>query len=299
MVLVVGATGLVGSLVCRKLAERGEKVRALVRAASSKEKTAALRSAGVELFVGDLKDAASIAAACRGVDAVISTASSTLSRQTGDSIESVDTAGQLTLVNAAKESRVGRFLFVSFRRPPGFSFPLGDAKEQVENAVKSLNFTVIQASWFMEAWLSPALGFDYPNATARIYGAGTNPISWVSCKDVAEMCALALRHPAAGRRVVEFGGPEALAPLEVVARFERIGGRPFKREHIPEETLRAQFENAPDSMSKSFAALMLGYAHGDVIDTAPVLAAFGIQLTTLDDYIRGVVGTGPRVVAQA
>lgn len=56
MVLVVGATGLVGSAVCEKLAGRGEKVRALVRATSSKERTAALQSWGVELHVGDLKE---------------------------------------------------------------------------------------------------------------------------------------------------------------------------------------------------------------------------------------------------
>ena len=204
MVLVVGATGLVGSEVCQRLIRRGELVKALVRGTSSKEKIETLRLSGVELCVGDLKDPQSIVAACRGVDAVISTASSTLTRQPGDSIESVDAAGQLNLVNAAKDANVGRFLFVSFRRPPGISFPLSDAKEQVENAVTSLNFTVIQASWLMEVWLSPALGFDYANAVARIYGPGTSPISWVSFRDVAEICAVALRHPAAERRTIEW-----------------------------------------------------------------------------------------------
>ena len=88
MVLVVGATGLVGSSVCERLARRGEKVRALIRGTSSKEKIAALQSCGVELRVGDLKDPDSITAACRGVNAVISTASSTLisSRATASTI---------------------------------------------------------------------------------------------------------------------------------------------------------------------------------------------------------------------
>jgi nucleoside-diphosphate-sugar epimerase len=54
----------------------------------------------------------------------------------------------------------------------------------------------------MEVWLSPALGFDYRNAAARIYGPGTNPISWVSFRDVAEICAVALRHPAAERKIM-------------------------------------------------------------------------------------------------
>ncbi len=289
MVLVAGATGLVGSEVCQRLMRRGEPVRALVRASSSEEKIEALRSSGAELCVGDLKDADSIAAACRGVNAVISTASSTLSRQPGDSIESVDAAGQLNLVKAAKAADVGRFLFVSFRRPP-VSFPLGDAKREVEDAVTSLNFTVIQASWFMEVWLSPALGFDYANATARIYGPGTSPISWVSFRDVAEMCAVALRHPAAERRTIEFGGPEALSPLEVVARFEKIGGRPFRLEHVPEEALVAQFEGATDSMQKSFAALMLGYLHGDAMNMAPLVDTYGITLTNVDEYARSVMG---------
>src|SRR5271165_1432454 len=124
MILVAGSTGLVGSTVCQKLVERGEKVKALVRPTSSEERLGALRAAGVELCTGDLKDSASLAAACRGVDAVISTASSTLSRQPGDSIESVDAAGQLNLVNAAKAANVRRFLFVSFRRTPGISSPL-------------------------------------------------------------------------------------------------------------------------------------------------------------------------------
>ena len=290
MVLVVGATGLVGSEVCRKLASRGEKVRALVRATSSRETQEALRSAGVELCLGDLTDANSIAAACRGASAVISTATSTLMRQSYDSIESVDRAGQLALVNAAKAANITRFIFVSFRRWPGLSFPLADAKAEVEEAIATLDFTVIQASYFMEVWLSPPRGFDYTNATAHIYGSGTNPISWVSFRDVAEMCALALRHPSATKKVIEFGGPEPLSPLAVVARFEKLSGSRFKIEHVSDKSLRAQFEGATNSMQRTFAALMLGYSYGDAIDMSPVVNEFRINPTTVDDYARSVLG---------
>jgi len=290
MILVVGATGLVGNEVCRKLRVRNERVRALVRSSSSPEKVAALQAAGVELSIGDLKDPDSLARACRGAEAVISTASCTLSSQPGDSIESVDAAGQLSLVNAAKNAGIGRFVFVSFRRTPGLSFPLAEAKSQVEQAIQSLNFTITQASWFQEVWLSPALGFDYANAKARIYGAGTKPISWVSFYDVAEFCAVCLRHAAAERKTIEFGGPEALTPLDVVARFETIGGRPFQLEHVPEAALLAQFENATDSMQNSFAALMLGYARGDAMEMKPVVDAFGTRLASVEDYARRALG---------
>jgi uncharacterized protein YbjT (DUF2867 family) len=291
MVLVVGSTGMVGSEICQRLTRQGEKVRALVRPTSSSEKLASLRGCGVELFVGDLKDKSSLAGACRGVDAVISTASSTFSRQVGDSIESVDEAGQLHLVDAAKAAGVSRFVFVSFRRQSGISFPLAEAKARVERAIAELDFTTIQASFFMEVWLSSALGFDYLGASARIYGPGTRPVSWVSFLDVAEMCVLALRHKAAQRRTIEFGGPSALSPLEVVARFEEIGGRPFKVEHIPEEALRTQFEEATDPMQRSFAGLMLGYASGDAIDMTLIQREFGIKLMTIDQYARAVLGS--------
>lgn len=290
MILVVGATGMVGSEICQRLARRGEKVRGLTRVTSSTEKVEFLRRCGVEICVGDLKDPDSLAVACRGVDAVISTASSTLSRQAGDSIESVDDAGQLHLVQAAKTSGVSRFVFVSFRAPADIEFPLAGAKADVEKAIADLNFTIVHASFFMEVWLSPALGFDYANATARIYGSGTKPVSWVSFRDVAEVCVLALRNPAAERRTIGFGGPEMLSPLEVVARFEEIGGRPFKLEHVPEEALRAQFEGATDPMQKSFAGLMLWNSSGDAINMAPVQKELEIALTSVDQFARGVLG---------
>lgn len=202
----------------------------------------------------------------------------------------MDADGQLHLVEAARAANIPRFVFVSFRRPANIQFPLGDAKTSVEKAIAGLNYTIIQASYFMEVWLSPALGFDYANATARILGPGTSPASWVSYRDVAEMCVLALRHQAAERQRIEFGGPEALSPLEVVSRFEEIGGRRFKLDHVPEEVLRSQFEQAADSMQQSFAALMLGCLQGDAMNMAPVVGKFGIRLTSVDEYARSVVG---------
>jgi len=60
MVLVVGATGLVGNEVCHRLRRLGEQVRALVRTTSSRDKIETLRSSGAELCIGDLKDPRSI-----------------------------------------------------------------------------------------------------------------------------------------------------------------------------------------------------------------------------------------------
>ena len=104
--LLVGATGLLGADICEHLTEAGHRVRALVRPTSDPARRAALQRFGAELVEGDLKEPASIARACAGIDAVISTASATLSRQSGDSIETVDRDGQLTLVDAARAAGV-------------------------------------------------------------------------------------------------------------------------------------------------------------------------------------------------
>ncbi|HYO84721.1 MAG TPA: NmrA family NAD(P)-binding protein, partial [Bryobacteraceae bacterium] len=172
MYLVVGATGILGSYICRRLREVGRPVRALVRSTANPDRIRALRDAGVELSHGDLKDAESVHRACTGVSAVISTASSTLSRQAGDSIQSVDLDGQLILLNAAKEAAVSHFTFVSIPRSPVRESPLTRAKYRVEQelAASGIPYTVLAADYFMEVWLSPALGFNYAEGTAVVFG---------------------------------------------------------------------------------------------------------------------------------
>jgi uncharacterized protein YbjT (DUF2867 family) len=87
------ATGLVGHEICRQLAESGGQVRALVGRTSDEGKRAELERLGIELVDGDFKDPASLARACAGVQAVVSRASSTFSRQAGDSIDTVGEQG--------------------------------------------------------------------------------------------------------------------------------------------------------------------------------------------------------------
>ncbi|MBV9945495.1 MAG: NmrA family NAD(P)-binding protein, partial [Myxococcales bacterium] len=114
--LVVGATGNLGMAAVHALRARGEAVRAMVRPTADPASRAALTTLGAEIVRGDLKEPSSLREACRGVDAILSTATATRSRQAGDSVESVDGLGQLSLVDAARAERVPHFVFVSM--PP-------------------------------------------------------------------------------------------------------------------------------------------------------------------------------------
>jgi NADH dehydrogenase len=285
--LVVGATGLLGSEVCRRLRDTGASVRALTRPTADANKRAALVALGVETVTGDLKDAASLARACDGIEAVISTASATLSRQEGDSIETVDRQGQLALIDAARNAGVDHFVFVSFRENPKIQFPLTIAKRAVERALQlsGMAYTILQPSYFMEVWLSPALGFDPGAGTVRVYGDGTRPISWISYRDVAHAAAAAVGATSARNKVVELGGPQALSPREVVQLFEAAGKRDIHIECVPEAALESQMSAAADSLQKSFAGLMLQYAAGDAIDNTTSRKLFPFPMTSVRDFI--------------
>jgi uncharacterized protein YbjT (DUF2867 family) len=288
MILVPGSTGLLGLEICSILAEKKKKFRALVRSTSDENKVDQLRKFGAEIVIGDLKDINSLADACKGVTQVISTASSTLSRQEGDTIQTVDLEGQLNLLNAAKSANVEKFVFISFKENQEIDFPLSRAKRAVEKALKEspMNWTSLQAGNFMEVWLSPALGFDYNNASARIYGSGINKCSWISFKDVAKFAIHALYSPFANNTILEIGGPEQLSPNEVVKIFEEVQGKSFSTELIPVEALQKQKDNAPDPLQESFAGLMLQYALGDLIDMRKTLEHIKEDLISVKDYAR-------------
>ena len=291
MNLVIGSTGTLGMEICRRLRAAGQDTRALVRRTSDGGRRRELEAMGASLVEGDLKDPATLRAACAGAQAVISTASSTFSRQPGDSIDTVDRDGQIALVDAAGAAGVDRFVFISFRDNPRIQHPLTAAKRAVEARLRAsaLGYTIVQASFFMEVWLTPALGFDPMNGKARIYGDGTRPISWVSYRDVARIAVESLRAPATRNVTLEVGGPEALSPRAVVRMFEAAGAAEITAEPVPEGALWDQFNAAADPLQKSFAGLMLQYAAGDGIDPARTSALVPGRLASVRDHVSAVM----------
>jgi uncharacterized protein YbjT (DUF2867 family) len=283
-VLVAGATGYLGSEICRQLILKNKNVKGLVRATSDANKVAQLKASGVETIEGDLKDKVSLGNALHGVSAVISTVSSTLSRQEGDSIQTVDDEGQINLIDAAVNAGVTQLIYISFCELG--ECPLQTAKRKVEKHLSEcdLNYTILQPTYFMEVWLSPVLGFDYPNAKASIFGEGKNKVSWIAIKDVASFAVDSLDNPAAKNRMIELGGPEALSPLEVVNIFETSKGKKFELQFVPEEALKAQRDSAQDPLSESFSTLTLGVVNGSEIDMTSILNDFQIRLTSVIDY---------------
>ena len=108
-ILITGATGKVGSRLSKHLARRGDHVRALVR---DPARAAELREAGVELVQGDLLDEATLAAAVRGVDAVVHCAAF-FRGATPEQAHAVNDLGTQHLAKATRAASVRRVIFTS------------------------------------------------------------------------------------------------------------------------------------------------------------------------------------------
>jgi uncharacterized protein YbjT (DUF2867 family) len=290
LILVVGSTGGLGSEICRRLTSQGKAVRGLVRVTSKPERVANLRAWGVETVLGDLKDPASLVQACKDVGTVITTANTTASMQPGDSIPVTDQQGQLDLVKSARQAGVGRFILVSI--PLNMEdCPFTTAKRIVEKAVmeSGMDYTVLCPSIFMEDWLSPAMGFDYASAKATIYGDGHAGNQYISLGDVAQYILECLDNPAARNQVIEIGQSQTTSMLEAVRIFEKIAGKSFELEFVPEAALAAQREASTDPLQVSFATFMLNMAHGIRVDTALADRLFSFPLASVEDYARTVL----------
>lgn len=288
MILVAGATGAVGSGIVRRLLERGEKVRALVRSTSDAGKVDSLEKAGAEIARGDLKDPDSLRSACQGAKAVISTVSMIGTGKEGDSFEATDSEGTRSLIDAAKAAGAERFLFISFDRSGMPDAPIVRAKGEVEDYLKSsgLNYTIIQPAFFMEAWLGPMLFADPALGTAKVYGEGNAKIRYVSASDVAELAAQAVTNPAAKDATIQFGGPDEVSQRDAVRIFEEEFGKPLTVTEIPEAALEAQWSAAGNPMEKTFSALMLTLARGKNAGGEPPLHEYPMKMTSVREFAK-------------
>jgi len=293
MILVAGATGVLGSEIVRRLLSRGEKVRAMVRSTSNPEAVTKLRRAGAETVVADLKDRGSLGPACKGVDAVITGVTAITTAKEGDSFNATDGEGNKALVDAAREAGVRKFVLVSFDTRLVPDCPLQSAKKSAEDHLKKsgLDYTILHPSLFFESWLGPMLFADPVAGTAKIYGSGTQPIRYIAVADVAELAVQSVTNPAASNATVPFGGPEEISQRDAVGIFEKAFGKKFSVTELPEEALEAQWKAAQNPFEKSFAALMFGVARGLDTGTLPPFDKFPMKMTSPRDYVRRLAET--------
>jgi uncharacterized protein YbjT (DUF2867 family) len=302
MILVVGASGQLGTLVVQKLTKQGRPVRALVRSGRGVDALT-----GAELVRGDLREPAGLDAALDGVEAVVATANGVAPIRRGETTVGL-ARGYAELIDRAAAAGVRRFVLASV--------PLSDVDETVPDlrlkrvierrlAGTGLSHLSVRFARFTEVWLAmvgssipdrgevnSVLRRPYPflarfrRATGRsiedrgqlvLPGPADRRQAFVSVHDAADVMVATIDAPLSG--AVDVGGPEVLSWADVAAEYERVLGRPVRVLSLPAGVFRAaQAALAPFAPSAAnVMGLNLYMATTDTAwDTAATTAALGV-----------------------
>lgn len=250
--LVTGATGFVGSAVVRKLIERGEAVRVLVRRQSDRRN---LEGIEVEVVTGDLNDAASLAQAVRGCRALYHVAADyRLWVRDPERMFETNVRGTRTLMRAAAEAGVGRIVYTSSVATLATARDGVPSDETTPVRVEDMIGPYKRSKFLAEAEVQRLVGAAglpavivnpstpvgprdvKPTPTGRVIveaAAGRMPayvdtgLNVVHVDDVALGHLLAFEHGTVGERYV-LGG-ENLALKDILGEIAAICGRPPPR----------------------------------------------------------------------
>jgi uncharacterized protein YbjT (DUF2867 family) len=211
-VFVTGATGVLGSAVCRLLLAGGHTPRVLSRRLQSTV------PAGVELIVGDLGQGIGLADALAKVDAIIHCASDAKRAQ------ATDVEGTHHLLEAARAS-APHLIYPSIVGIDASRYGYYQAKRAAERLIEqgSLPWSILRATQFHALVASLIQSFGGETRDEVVIPDGMRFQS-VDVEEVAaQLVALVERGPAG--RVADFGGPEVLPLDAMVAAYLRIRGR--------------------------------------------------------------------------
>ncbi len=233
MILLTGATGLVGGALLERLLSTGEDIRCLVR----DPRRLGPNRVRVQITMGDLADPFAVRQAVRGVDTIVHLAA-TVRDQPGGSIEELNGVATIRLLREARHSRATRFLFFGAIGASEISSArFFRAKAVAEKAVLSsgLDATVLAPSIVYapgDPWLTLIQRLSLL-PWMPISGLGSAAYQPIWAEDVAATAESVLRNGSAGGRRFELAGPEVLTYEEIVRLALDARGRTRPFLHVP------------------------------------------------------------------
>ncbi len=213
--LIIGATGLLGQVVTRRLRDDGLHVRALVRDADR-----ARRQLGpdVEFVVGDIEDDAALARALAGCSAVhISLASAR-----SEDADRVEHRGTARVAQLAARHGLTRLTYVSgMLVSPEWIDGIAQhqAKLRAEAAIREsgVPYTIFKPTYFMDT-----LPRHIQGRLAIVLGRQPHPYHMMAACDFARMVVRALQSPEAANREFFVQGPEAITIPDALRLYCRL-----------------------------------------------------------------------------
>ena len=235
MILLTGATGLVGSTLLRRLTARPEPVRCLIR----DPRRLGDQRVRVQIALGDLTDPQSFRHAMRGVRTVIHLAASVRDQPRG-SIEELNGVATWRMVHAAERAGVERFVFFSAMSASTFSRArFFRAKALAEQAVSAseVPHTVFAPSIIYspgDPFLTLLNRLALLLPVMPVAGDGSAIYHPIWADDVAD-CIMAVLDDAGdkGSARYELAGPDTLSYEAIVRLALRSFGRRRLIVHVP------------------------------------------------------------------
>lgn len=287
MILVVGATGRLGTAVAERLLQDGIPFRAACRDVA---KAARLSERGIEVVQLDVGSGAGFVEAVAGVTKVVTCIHGLLGRSR-HSIERVDIAGHERLIDASAKAGVERFVYVSaLGAAPDHPSEFWRAKARTEQCLRAsgLEFVILRPSAFMDLYAHELIGAAVlRRKTVFLLGRGDTPRNLIAVSDVAEVAVKALSEADLAGQSIDFGGWENLTEREIAEVYAGLSGHTAKVRSVPHAVLQA-------------AAAVIGPFHAGVarILRLPLLLA-GREDLCLDPSIAAHrLGINPMRLAQ-
>jgi uncharacterized protein YbjT (DUF2867 family) len=234
MLLLTGATGLVGSALLGRLIGEGEDVRCLVR----DPRRLGAQRVRVQIALGDLTDPPSFRNALRGVQTVVHLAASIRDQPRG-SIEELNGIATWRMVEAAERQGVERFVFFSvLGASTHHRTRLLRAKALAEQAVREADLrSIVFAPSIVygpgDRWLKLLERMAWlPLMPVSGRGHALSQPIWA--EDVADCVLGALRAEGTQAHArYELAGPETLSHSEIVRTVLRSVNRSRPLVHVP------------------------------------------------------------------
>ncbi|MFF2469598.1 SDR family oxidoreductase [Streptomyces mirabilis] len=235
-VLVVGATGSLGSKVVDELLKRGKNVRALVRPASDAGR---LESRGVQIVRGDMLDVNSLVAAMTGADAVITTAAGYT--RGGKNAHDIDTLGNANLAEAAHRTGIRRFVLTSILTSDQTpDVPHFWHKKIAEDKLEQLGvpFVALRPGAFLDQVATMA-GNPLDKGRLIWMSKATVPLTFVRTSDLAAYLAAAVDAEAQAGERIDIGWDRPVSMREVADAMGHRAGKKIKVWAVPSVVVRA------------------------------------------------------------
>ncbi len=238
MILVAGGTGRLGTLVVRGLLDRGRPVRVLTR---DPARARGLAEAGADVVTGDVRVPHSLGRALTDVDVAVSAVHGFAGpgRVTPGS---VDRDGNRNLVAAARDAGAAVVLLSVVGAAADHPVELFRMKAAAEQQLRrsGVAWTIVRSTAFAELYLDLLMRSAGSDGRPVVFGRGTNPVNFVSVRDVAGVVVRAVVDPQLRGQVVEVGGAQNLTLNELAALAQQAhGARDRPPRHVPRLVLRA------------------------------------------------------------